>query len=45
VEQARCALPRKDFDPALACALAFIEAGAIETFVVALEPAESGSSR
>lgn len=45
VEQARCALPRKDVDPALACALAFLEAGAIETFLVALEPAESGSSR
>jgi carboxyl-terminal processing protease len=45
VEQARCALPRKEVDPALACALAFLQAGGIETFLVALEPAESASSR
>ena len=45
VDQARCALPRKEVDPALACALAFLEAGGIETFVVGLEPAKTGSSR
>jgi carboxyl-terminal processing protease len=45
VEQARCALPRKDVDPALACALAFLYAREIETFLVTLEPAESSTSR
>jgi carboxyl-terminal processing protease len=45
VEQARCPLPRMDADPALACALAFLEAGGIETFVAALESAESAPSR
>jgi carboxyl-terminal processing protease len=45
VEQSRCALPRKDVDPALACALVFLQAGEIETFLVALEPPESPSSR
>jgi hypothetical protein len=35
VEEARCAAPGKK-DLALACALAFIDAGAIETFVAAL---------
>ena len=45
VEQSRCALPRKDVDPALACALAFLEAGRIDTFLAALEAAESSSSR
>jgi len=43
VDQARCPMPRKEFDPALACALAFIDAGAIDTFVAAFEPAESAS--
>jgi exoribonuclease II len=43
VEQSRCPLPRKDLDPALACALVFIEAGGIETFIAALDPAESSS--
>jgi hypothetical protein len=38
-------MPRKEFDPALACALAFIDAGAIDTFVAAFEPAESASLR
>ena len=45
VEQARCPLPRMDADPALACALAFLEAGGIETFLAALKPAESAPSR
>jgi carboxyl-terminal processing protease len=44
VEQSRCALPRKDVDPALACALAFLEAGGIETFLAALEPEEAAAS-
>jgi carboxyl-terminal processing protease len=37
VEQSRCALPREAFDPGLACALAFLKAGEIDTFLVALE--------
>jgi carboxyl-terminal processing protease len=37
VEQSRCAAPRKDKDPALACAIAFLDAGGIETFVAAVE--------
>ena len=45
VEQARCAASRQDVDPALACALTFLQAGGLETFLVALEPAESASSR
>jgi carboxyl-terminal processing protease len=44
VEQSRCPLPRKDIDPGLACALAFLQAGRIETFVAGLE-AESQASR
>jgi carboxyl-terminal processing protease len=44
VEQSRCARPREDIDPGLACALAFIQAGAIDTFVAALEPAEAATS-
>jgi carboxyl-terminal processing protease len=44
VEQSRCPLPRKDIDPGLACALAFLQAGRIENFVTALE-LESQASR
>ena len=44
VEQSRCALPRKNFDPGLACALAFVRAGGIDTFVAALEPRESAKT-
>ena len=40
VEAARCVKPRTDFDPALACALAYLRAGGIDTFVVALEAKE-----
>jgi carboxyl-terminal processing protease len=40
VEQSRCARPHKDFDPALACALAFVRAGEIDRFVTTLETAE-----
>jgi carboxyl-terminal processing protease len=43
VEQSRCPLPRKDVDPALACALIFLGAGGVETFIAALDPAESAS--
>jgi carboxyl-terminal processing protease len=45
VEQSRCALPREAFDPALACALAFLKAGEIATFVGALETAEASSGK
>jgi carboxyl-terminal processing protease len=38
VEQSRCPLPRKDIDPGLACALAFLQAGRVDQFLVALEP-------
>jgi carboxyl-terminal processing protease len=45
VEQSRCTLPRNDIDPALACAIGFLHAGAIETFVAALEtPPPSSAS-
>jgi carboxyl-terminal processing protease len=45
VEQSRCAPAQAKLDPALACALAFLNAGGIDTFLVALEPAESSSAR
>jgi len=44
VEQSRCTLPRKDIDPGLACAIGFLQAGAIDTFVATLEPAPSSAS-
>ena len=37
VEESRCPLPRKDIDPGLACALAFLQAGRIDAFVTGLE--------
>jgi carboxyl-terminal processing protease len=37
VEQSRCAAARNKSDAGLACALTFLDAGAIETFVSALE--------
>jgi carboxyl-terminal processing protease len=37
VEESRCA-PAKPSDPALACALAFIEAGGLDTFLTAIAP-------
>jgi carboxyl-terminal processing protease len=40
VEESRCAPQRKALDPTLACALAFIEAGGIDAFLVAVEPGE-----
>ncbi len=39
VEQSRCPLPAKIEDSMLACALAFLNAGALETFLAALPPA------
>lgn len=45
VEQSRCAPAQVNVDAALACALAFLDAGGIETFLVALEPAESSAAR
>jgi carboxyl-terminal processing protease len=44
IDQSRCVKPRKDFDPALACALAFIDAGRIEAFTVGLEPEVQSSA-
>lgn len=41
VEEARCAPTRWIADRALACALALIDAGGIETFIAASEPAKS----
>ena len=40
VEQSRCAPPKSGEDQALACALAFLKAGAIETFLAALGSGE-----
>ncbi|HYI87486.1 MAG TPA: S41 family peptidase [Burkholderiales bacterium] len=44
VEQTRCAPAQKTVDPGLACALAFLEAGGMETFLVALQPAEASEA-
>jgi C-terminal peptidase prc len=44
VDQSRCPLPRPTVDPALACALAFVGAGGMEHFLLALEPAEPSST-
>jgi len=41
VEPSRCAAPKSGGDPAIACALAFLKSGAIETFLAALAPAGS----
>ena len=40
IDESRCAPGRKAPDPALACALALIDSGGIEAFLVAVEPAE-----
>jgi carboxyl-terminal processing protease len=45
VEQSRCAQPRKEVDPALACALAYLQAGGIDAFLATLEPAAPNFSR
>jgi carboxyl-terminal processing protease len=44
VEQSRCAPAQAKVDPALACALVFLDAGGIDAFLVALEPAEPPST-
>jgi carboxyl-terminal processing protease len=44
VESSRCAAAQAKADPALACALAFLDAGAIDAFLASLEPAESASA-
>ena len=41
VDASRCSLARKNMDPALACALAFIDAGGTDAFAVAFEAAET----
>jgi C-terminal peptidase prc len=41
VEQSRCAPVQAKADPALACALAYLAAGGIETFLAGLEPVAS----
>jgi carboxyl-terminal processing protease len=40
VEEARCGRPLRKADPALACALAFIDAGGLDGFLMAAEPAK-----
>jgi hypothetical protein len=37
VEESRCTQARKIADPAVACALAFIDAGGVDSFLVARE--------
>jgi carboxyl-terminal processing protease len=44
VEPSRCAA-QENADPALSCALAFLEAGGIDTFLAALPPAEAASAQ
>jgi carboxyl-terminal processing protease len=45
VEQSRCTAAQANADPALACALAFLDAGRIDAFIAALESAASPSPR
>ncbi len=45
VEQSRCAAARANTDPALACALVFLDAGGLDTFLTALESAKSSAAR
>ena len=45
VEQSRCAVAQANADPALACALAFLDAGGIDTFIAALASAAAPSTR
>jgi carboxyl-terminal processing protease len=40
VEESQCAPTGKVSDPALACALAYIQAGAVDSFVAAVEPTQ-----
>src|SRR5262245_42927301 len=43
IEQSRCAMARTDTDPALACALAFLEAGDAGAFLTSLEAEKAGA--
>jgi carboxyl-terminal processing protease len=43
VEQSHCPAPRKEFDAGLACALAFLHAGGIDSFLVALEAPQAAA--
>ena len=43
VEQSRCAAAQANADPALACALVFLDAGGIEPFLAALDAERSGN--
>jgi hypothetical protein len=43
VEQSHCPVPRKELDVGLACALAFLNAGGIDGFLVALEPRQAAA--
>jgi carboxyl-terminal processing protease len=45
VEQSRCSAVRASADAALACALAFLDAGGIDAFVTALKAAEASTAR
>ena len=44
VESSRCAAVRENADAALACALAFLDAGGVDPFVAALESTEPASA-
>ena len=44
VDQSRCVSPREDLDRALACAIAFVHAGSIDTFIAALDRTESAAA-
>jgi carboxyl-terminal processing protease len=43
VEQSRCVAPQGKPDPALACALAYLDAGGIARFLAALQAADEGN--
>jgi carboxyl-terminal processing protease len=45
VEQSRCTAAQANVDPALACALIFLDTGGIDSFLVTLESAEAASAR
>jgi carboxyl-terminal processing protease len=44
VEQSHCPSPRKELDAGIACALAFLQAGGIDSLVAALEPPQAAAS-
>ena len=45
VEQSQCPKPRTELDAALACAVAFAQAGSTEAFLAGLQPPDSASSQ